>query len=733
MFKKIRKTITNKLGKKSKEKIFQMIVAAGLLILLVLGAFGQMGWLPNTNVETGKRTGWFGTEIAKTSESSNWNPFAETKSPQAAPQLSKEYIYAGSRLLAIEEAGGGATPTPTLTPTPTPTPTATPTPSPTPPPPTPTPTGTPTPTPTPPPTGVSDVIWQNVQDTIITGNSVKHKGDEYYAMARSQQEISSGDGYFEFTIDGAVAVGLATGTPVPGDSVGDVDFVFDPWSATDFAVRDSGVLQASVTVQPGDVIRIEITSSGDVVYKQNGVIVSLQRTSNPTLNYPYFLVFKAADVPNKGILNAKLGSSTSGPTPTPTPTPTGTPTPTPTPPPTGVSDVIWQNVQDTIITGNSVKHKGDEYYAMARSQQEISSGDGYFEFTIDGAVAVGLATGTPVPGDSVGDVDFVFDPWSATDFAVRDSGVLQASVTVQPGDVIRIEITSSGDVVYKQNGVIVSLQRTSNPTLNYPYFLVFKAADVPNKGILNAKLGSSTSGPTPTPTPTPTGTPTPTPTPPPTGVSDVIWQNVQDTIITGNSVKHKGDEYYAMARSQQEISSGDGYFEFTIDGAVAVGLATGTPVPGDSVGDVDFVFDPWSATDFAVRDSGVLQASVTVQPGDVIRIEITSSGDVVYKQNGVIVSLQRTSNPTLNYPYFLVFKAADVPNKGILNAKLGSSGQTSVLEYIWEQITTLGGLLATSINTNSAIGLVHENGSTKQATQACLVRVCLRQEKEEQI
>ena len=106
MFKKIRKTITNKLGKKSKEKIFQMIVAAGLLILLVLGAFGQMGWFPNTNVETGKRTGWFGTEVAKTSESSNWNPFAETKSPQAAPQLSKEYIYAGSRLLAIEEAGG---------------------------------------------------------------------------------------------------------------------------------------------------------------------------------------------------------------------------------------------------------------------------------------------------------------------------------------------------------------------------------------------------------------------------------------------------------------------------------------------------------------------------------------------------------------------------------------------------------------------------------------------------
>ena len=71
--------------------------------------------------------------------------------PTPTLQLAKEYIYAGSRMLAIEDYGITATPSPTATPAPTetPTPTATPTPSETP---TPTPTATPTPTPTATPT-----------------------------------------------------------------------------------------------------------------------------------------------------------------------------------------------------------------------------------------------------------------------------------------------------------------------------------------------------------------------------------------------------------------------------------------------------------------------------------------------------------------------------------------------------------------------------------------------------
>lgn len=38
------------------------------------------------------------------------NPFIAAPSPTATPQLSKEYIYAGSRLLAVEDAGANAAP-----------------------------------------------------------------------------------------------------------------------------------------------------------------------------------------------------------------------------------------------------------------------------------------------------------------------------------------------------------------------------------------------------------------------------------------------------------------------------------------------------------------------------------------------------------------------------------------------------------------------------------------------
>jgi hypothetical protein len=91
-------------------KVFYGIGAAILLFLVGLGVFAANGWLPRTDSVTGKKTGWFGTKLPENA-SSSWNPFAPPL-PTATPQLSKEYIYAGSRLLAVEDAnigGGGLT------------------------------------------------------------------------------------------------------------------------------------------------------------------------------------------------------------------------------------------------------------------------------------------------------------------------------------------------------------------------------------------------------------------------------------------------------------------------------------------------------------------------------------------------------------------------------------------------------------------------------------------------
>jgi hypothetical protein len=93
-------------------------IAAGLVALVTLGVFASNGWLPSTDPMTGRKTGWFGSESSPSykggvdafrgrggSPDSAINPL-----PSATPQLSKEMIYAGSRLLAVEDANATAAP-----------------------------------------------------------------------------------------------------------------------------------------------------------------------------------------------------------------------------------------------------------------------------------------------------------------------------------------------------------------------------------------------------------------------------------------------------------------------------------------------------------------------------------------------------------------------------------------------------------------------------------------------
>jgi len=91
-----------------KRRLLYPIFGCGLCALLVIGVMGKNGWLPSTDSLSGKRTGWFGRDLPQNA-SSSWNPIAAPL-PVATPQLSKEYIYAGSRMLAVEDAGASAAP-----------------------------------------------------------------------------------------------------------------------------------------------------------------------------------------------------------------------------------------------------------------------------------------------------------------------------------------------------------------------------------------------------------------------------------------------------------------------------------------------------------------------------------------------------------------------------------------------------------------------------------------------
>ena len=87
------------------------LVLIGVIVVLPLvgiGIFAKSGWLPSTDPLNGQRTGWFGKALPKNA-SSSWNPFAAPL-PTPTPQLSKEYVYAGSRMLAVVDANANETP-----------------------------------------------------------------------------------------------------------------------------------------------------------------------------------------------------------------------------------------------------------------------------------------------------------------------------------------------------------------------------------------------------------------------------------------------------------------------------------------------------------------------------------------------------------------------------------------------------------------------------------------------
>lgn len=87
-----------------------LYASAGFIILstVTLGIFAKNNWLPNTDSMTGEKTGWFGSKLPKNA-SSSWNPLAAPL-PTATPQLARENLYAGSRLLAVVDANANETP-----------------------------------------------------------------------------------------------------------------------------------------------------------------------------------------------------------------------------------------------------------------------------------------------------------------------------------------------------------------------------------------------------------------------------------------------------------------------------------------------------------------------------------------------------------------------------------------------------------------------------------------------
>jgi hypothetical protein len=91
-----------------RKRVVAGIAVSAVVLLIGTGVMARNGWFPRTDPLTGVKSGWFGAKLPKNAPSS-WNPLA-TAPPTPTPQLKVEYIHAGSRLVAIEDANANAAP-----------------------------------------------------------------------------------------------------------------------------------------------------------------------------------------------------------------------------------------------------------------------------------------------------------------------------------------------------------------------------------------------------------------------------------------------------------------------------------------------------------------------------------------------------------------------------------------------------------------------------------------------
>jgi hypothetical protein len=128
------------------------------------------------------------------------------------------------------------------------------------------------------------VNWTSASNVAVNGNSlVKNGGCSGCpdAGAVSAQQISSGDGYVEFSGQGSGLrfIGLSSGNN--GTDPGEIRFALRLQGGT-AEVRESGGYRGEVSFSSGDTLRIAIVG-GNVEYSKNG---SVFHTSSNRPSYP---------------------------------------------------------------------------------------------------------------------------------------------------------------------------------------------------------------------------------------------------------------------------------------------------------------------------------------------------------------------------------------------------------------------------------------------------------------
>jgi hypothetical protein len=323
--------------------------------------------------------------------------------------------------------------------------------------------------------------------------------------------------------------------------------------------------------------------------------------------------------------------------------------PAPGPGPSGAENVVWTSLVNVTASGNSLqKTSGCDGCADAGSlsQQQISSGSGYLEFTVSETNLVRfIGLNNNSTGTSPTEIPFAFKIVSGY-AEVRENGQYRWDVPVITGDVLRISV-DSGAVKYAKNGVTFY---TSQMAASYP-LRADTALTSFGATLNNVKIAGSASAPS--------------------GPQAVAWTNRINVTATGNSLKKtSGCDGCADAGavSQQQIASGNGYMEFTVSETGLVRfVGFNNSNAGTSTTEIPFAFKLVSGYAEA-RERGQYRSDVPVVTGDVLRISV-QSGVVKYAKNGVVFY---TSSAAPSYP-LMVDTALTSLNATVNNVKIATT------------------------------------------------------------
>ena len=624
--------------------------------------------------------------------------------------------------------------------------------------------------------GVQNVIWTHPANCTVNGNSVVKNGGGAGSCdggAYSQQTITSGNGYLEFTASEAnkFRFGALTTMTTTNNYLA-LDFAIDFTIGAQAEVRENGSWMTSVGFVANNVFRISV-ESGVVKYYKNGTVFY---TSTKTPSFPLYanaLLCDTSSTITNAVMLLPSCVYTIAPTSQSFGSGSGTGTIAVTPSintcswtastsdswisitsgasgmgsgtvgysvlantgaarngsitaagqtfsvsqagaSAGVQNVIWTHPANCTVNGNSVVKNGGGAGSCdggAYSQQTITSGNGYLEFTASEAnkFRFGALTTMTTTNNYLA-LDFAIDFTIGAQAEVRENGSWMTSVGFVANNVFRISV-ESGVVKYYKNGTVFY---TSTKTPSFPLYANALLCDT-SSTISNAVMQLPSCVYSIAPTSESFGSGSGTGTIAVTtnintcswtattgdswisitsgapgmgsgtvgysilantgaarngsitvagqtfsisqggvdsGEQNVIWTHPANCTVNGNSVVKNGGGAGSCdggAYSQQTITSGNGYLEFTASEAnkFRFGALTTMTTTNNYLA-LDFAIDFTIGAQAEVRENGSWMTSVGFVANNVFRISV-ESGVVKYYKNGTVFY---TSTKTPSFPLY---------------------------------------------------------------------------------